>query len=92
MEEGQQLDERETLLKKVMSYGFAEKDLALFLDTHPQDKKALLMHREVAKKFKALQDEYEQKYGPLTAASASRGDTWKWIENPWPWENERRNS
>ena len=86
------MDEREMLLKKVMSYSFAEKDLALFLDTHPQDRKALLMHRDVAQKLRTLQDEYEQKYGPLTTMSASRGSTWGWLDSPWPWENERRNS
>ena len=45
---------REAMLKQLMSYAFAENELALFLDTHPQDLKALEMHKSVAEKLKKL--------------------------------------
>ena len=29
-------------------------------------------------------------YGPLTLGSNDLGNnTWKWIDNPWPWEGDK---
>ena len=78
---------REAMLKQLMSYAFAENELALFLDTHPQDLKALEMHKSVAEKLKKLTDEYVQMHGPITTADAMGTDTWQWLEGKWPWEN-----
>ena len=51
--------EQRALLKEVMNYEFVEKELNLFLDTHPTDKKALEMHKAVAQKLKELTDKYQ---------------------------------
>ena len=32
--------------------------------------------------------EYEAAYGPLTIASQTDCDAWKWVQGPWPWESE----
>ena len=37
-------------------------------------------------KAKDLKAEYVKKYGPLTAEDAASYDTYKWIDEPWPWE------
>lgn len=79
---------KEDLLKQVQSYQFAAYDMLLFLDTHPDDKKAFDMYKELVKKYKALVNEYENQYGPLTAFGAAMYDTFKWIDSPWPWERE----
>jgi hypothetical protein len=39
------------------------------------------------KDVKAAYDEFVSKYGPLTANDV-KGDTWDWINQPWPWEGE----
>lgn len=82
------MTDQKTLMKQLMSYRFATFELALFLDTHPNDKKALEMHKAFALKTKALTEEYEENYGPLTSSASLDTEYWRWIESPWPWEKE----
>ena len=79
------MDERKRLLMKLTACKFAQYELTLFLDTHPdcvEAMQALNMHRANAIKLK---DEYECKYGPLSNPKAN-GKHWCWIDDPWPWE------
>ena len=76
------------LLKQVQTYRFAAYDMLLYLDTHPQDKKAFTMFKELVEKTKKLRNEYEKNYGPLMPFSAAKFDTFTWLEGPWPWEKE----
>lgn len=80
--------DKSVLLKKIQSYKFAAYDMLLYLDTHPKDKEAFRMYRELVAKAKKCIAEYESKYGPLTAHAAADFDSFKWIESPWPWEKE----
>lgn len=41
---------REEMMMQLRSYEFSIIELALYLDTHPDDEKALCLHREYAKK------------------------------------------
>lgn len=75
---------RDYLLKQIMSLNFAINDLALYLDTHPNDTCALKMHNEYSQKVSELSNKYQALYGPLTINSSS--NTWEWINSPWPWE------
>ena len=61
-------------------------ELGLYLDTHPDDEKALCLHNEYAKRFKVLEDQYQRMYGPLSIMFPCR--KWRWLEEPWPWEGE----
>lgn len=72
------------MLHKIMSLNFAINDLALYLDTHPNDQNAIRMHCEYSEKQIELTAEYQKLYGPLTINFIS--DTWDWIDQPWPWE------
>ena len=72
------------LLNEIMALNFAINDLALYLDTHPNDTNAIRMHCEYSEKQIALTAEYQKLYGPLTINFMS--DTWNWIDEPWPWE------
>lgn len=80
--------ERATLLRKIQSYKFAAYDLLLFLDTHPEDKKAFSLFRELVAKTKELIDEYQKQYGPLKAFASAMNNTFDWLDSPWPWEKE----
>lgn len=64
---------------------FAIQELALYLDIHPEDTRAICMHNEQAKRYRKLADEYEKVYGPLTIMFPC--NSWRWLEEPWPWEN-----
>ncbi len=79
------MDDRKKLLMKLSACKFAQYELMLFLDTHPdcsEAMQALNMHRANAMRLK---DEYECKYGPLSNPKAN-GKHWCWIDDPWPWD------
>ncbi len=70
----------------VQSYCFAAHDMLLYLDTHPDDKKAFSLYRSLVAKARELKTLYQEKYGPLSAMAAADYDEFKWIDSPWPWE------
>ena len=74
------------LKKEIQSYQFAAYDMLLFLDTHPGDKKGFAIYKSLVKMVRELVEEYQQKYGPLTADAAADYTEFKWTESPWPWE------
>ena len=78
---------RRQLLWQLTAQQFAAFDTHLYLDTHPEDKKAMQMFGNYMKNFGAYRKEYESLYGPLTADSQGMG-TKMWIDDPWPWEKE----
>ncbi len=82
------MSERTELLKVIQAHDFALNETALFLDTHPQNKKALLYYDKIRKLLAQVTVEYETKYGPLTRMSATSTERWQWIDSPWPWEME----
>ncbi len=76
---------QKNLLNQIREYAFSVNDLALYLDTHPCDQRALRAHREYAEKLMELKSIYQEEYGPLSI-NFPGGSSWKWIESPWPWE------
>ena len=80
---------RRQLMKKIQETDFYALDLQLYLNTHPNCERALLLYQNTVKKAKMLRDEYEEKYGPVTAFGAAGKAPWTWIESPWTWEKER---
>ena len=75
---------REEMITKIKELDFAIIELALYLDTHPDDEKALCLHRRYAKELKELKDKYQKVYGPLSIYFPC--NKWRWLEEPWPWE------
>lgn len=72
-------------LNELMKYQFAVLELALFLDTHPNDQVALDKHRKYSRKANELKNQFEKTYGPLTFYYPSK-KYWEYIKSPWPWE------
>ena len=77
-------DTRREMINQIRSLEFAITELALYLDTHPEDQKALCLHKKYCKKLKDLKDKYQKVYGPLTINYPC--NKWRWLEEPWPWE------
>lgn len=75
---------REEMLMQIRAYKFSIVELGLYLDTHPDDEKALCLHREYSKKLRDLLDQYQKIYGPLSIYYPCK--KWRWLEEPWPWE------
>ena len=77
-------DARREMLQEIRCLDFAINELALYLDTHPDDQKALCLHRKYCKEVKELKDKYQKVFGPLTINYPC--NKWRWLEEPWPWE------
>ena len=72
------------MLNNIRCLSFAVVELAEYLNTHADDKRALSLHREYANKLHDLKEKYQMVYGPLTINFPC--NTWRWLEGPWPWE------
>ena len=75
---------RREMIEQIRCYDFAITELALYLDTHPEDQKALCLHKKYCKQVKELKDKYQKVYGPLSIYYPC--NKWRWLEEPWPWE------
>ncbi|MBP5155202.1 MAG: spore coat protein CotJB [Clostridia bacterium] len=80
--------QKDALMRRIQEACFAAHECALYLDGHPGSRRALSMHAAFTKTANELKAQYESRFGPLTADSASRrGDGWTWIRGAWPWQN-----
>lgn len=75
---------REDMIHQIKCYNFAVIELALYLDTHPDDERALCLHNSYSRTLKDLKDKYQKVYGPLSIYYPC--NKWRWLEEPWPWE------
>lgn len=61
-------------------------DMALYLDTHPDDQQAI----ECFDKYNQMRVQalatYAAQFGPLNLDSIQNGGHWCWATQPWPWE------
>ena len=74
------------MLKNIRCLSFAIVDLAEYLNTHPDDQKALCLHKEYSRQLKDLKDKYQKVYGPLSIYYPC--NKWRCLEEPWPWEGD----
>ncbi len=77
--------DRAELMKKIQCLAFAKTETELYLDGHPEALPALEYYRDLVHKLKLLTEEYEAKYGPLTA-SGNAAESWEWALGKWPWQ------
>lgn len=75
-------DARDEMLEQIKCRNFAIVELGLYLNTHPDDDKALCLHRRYSKELKELKDKYQKVYGPLTIYFPC--NKWRWLEEPCP--------
>ncbi|HEY8462711.1 MAG TPA: spore coat protein CotJB [Bacillota bacterium] len=74
------------MLKQLQALEFTAVDFNLYLDTHPTDQRAFQDFQQTVKQVENLRQNYSRCYGPLTPMDAVHHSTWRWIEEPWPWE------
>lgn len=74
-----------TPLTELQTMSFAIQDMALYLDTHRDDREALDVYTTLQKLYKEGRKKYEAECGPLTHMSVSDGE-YRWLDDPWPWE------
>lgn len=74
-----------TPLTELQTLNFAIQDLALYLDTHRDDKEALELYRSYQKVYAEGKKKYERECGPLNHMNPGEGE-YRWLNDPWPWE------
>ena len=73
--------------RRIGAYQFALYDLALYLDSHPCDAKAMQLRDVYNTRLSQLIDEYEQHYGKyINTMSDVQGSWTEWVKDPWPWD------
>jgi len=80
------MNERNMLLSRIKKYDFTLKELNLYLDTHPNCRRALAMFRKYRELRRDAVQEYNKRFGPLTPEQVTDTQSWTWVEDPWPWE------
>ena len=71
---------------ELQALGFAVNELALYLDTHPEDKEALELYRVYQKMLHDGNMEFSRQHGPLNHGRPVDDKTYTWMDDPWPWE------
>lgn len=78
---------REELLLRIQALEFTAIDLGLYLNTHPNDTRALADYNQISATLAQTRAAYEQAYGPLMNFGHSQSRCrWAWVDEPWPWE------
>ena len=80
------MNERNELLMKIQKYDFALKELNLYLDTHPQCRRALALFNKYKKLKMDAEKEFNERFGPITPIQNNSTENWHWVSDPWPWE------
>jgi len=77
------------LMCKIHELDFALHELGLFLDSHPTNQKAMELVGKYRKRRNELVGLYEENFGPyiVTRKDVPATGCWKWLQGPWPWEN-----
>ena len=79
---------RDELMQIIRMYDFALYDLMLYLDTHPDCRKAAAQFEQYRQKRAAAAEEYVSTYGPFKALQTDTSKRWSWGAGPYPWEQE----
>ena len=75
-----------TPMTELQTYAFAIQELALYLDTHRDDREAYTLYCAMQKAYNEAKDAYEKECGPLTHHSRESKGEYEWLCDPWPWE------
>lgn len=74
-------------LEELQTIDFVIVELALYLNTHPNDGDAIRQYNEYIHLRKGVVKKFEKEFGPLTSFGYSYSrHPWDWKEAPWPWQ------
>lgn len=75
-----------TPMSEMQALSFAIQELALYLDTHREDREALELYHQYQEMAKHCEKEYVKVYGPTNHKKSKDSNTYEWLNDPWPWE------
>ena len=79
-------EKKVTPMTELQTLGFAIQELALYLDTHREDREALELYRSYQKMYFDCREKVMQQRGPMNHLMPGQGNTYDWLDDPWPWE------
>ena len=80
-----QKEKEVTPVTELQAMGFVIQELALYLDTHRDDREALEVYRNYQKMYHEAMAAYTRDYGPMNHTMPGHGE-YRWLDDPWPWE------
>lgn len=75
-----------TAKTELQTLAFVIQELALYLDTHPDDAEALELYKNYQKIYHQNAMQYGEQKGPLSHNHPEQGNRYRWLDDPWPWE------
>lgn len=79
-------DTDSTPAAELMALDFVAHELALYLDTHPDDTEAFETWKCVTELAAEGRARYVEMCGPVMRSDTALSDSWVWPDAPWPWE------
>ncbi len=76
------------LLNQLQELQFAVNEIRLYLDTHPNDPRAICDFQRYTYQLNNLMVNYQQMMGPMFGMMYSPSSPSLWVDGPWPWELE----
>ena len=70
---------------QLQTLAFAIQELALYLDTHRDDKEALKLYQSYQRIYHDCMMRFTKECGPLNHRTPTEGP-YAWLDDPWPWE------
>ena len=80
------MNQKEQLLTNIGVVSFTLVEIGEFLDTHPDDRKALEYYQHYLQICNQLKKEFASKYYPLCMDEVVCDKEWTWGQAPLPWE------
>ena len=79
-------EKKATPLTELQTMAFIIQELALYLDTHRDDREALEVYRVYQEMYHKCMNEYTRNCRPLSHNTPAKGENYQWLDDPWPWE------
>lgn len=76
----------DTPIHELQALAFVLQELALYLDTHRDDKQALDTYRAYQRVYHDCMKHYEENCGAMAHGIPSNRECYAWLDDPWPWE------
>ncbi len=76
----------QTPVTELQALGFAIQELALYLDTHREDRQALELYRQYQQIYHEGMMRYSHSNGPMSHGIPDGADAYAWVDDPWPWD------
>ena len=71
---------------ELQTLAFAIQELALYLNTHRDDREALELYQQYQQLYHKGVKEYSKLCGPMHHGMPEEGERYRWLDDPWPWE------